>query len=155
MSAASLTLTTAFVHENLAKAGIVLPELVPALFNYVPYVVSGSHLFIAGQIPVANGKPAFVGKCGADTGMDDGIAAARLCALNILSQVNAAVAGDWSRVVRCVRVGGFDHSKIINGASDLLVEILGDAGRHARAAVGVSSLPLGVPVEVDAIFEII
>lgn len=155
-------MTTPNIPEKLAAFGVVLPETVPALYNYVPYVVAGNMVYIAGQVPVRAGQPVFVGKVGLDCSDADAISAAELCALNILAQVRDAVAGDWSRVKRCVRLGGFvnatpdytAHSKIINGASDFLVNVMGDAGRHARAAVGVASLPLGVPVEVEAVFEI-
>jgi len=128
----------------------------------VPYVVSGKQVVVAGQITLKDGKPQFLGKLGREFGIDDGQAAARLCAINILSQLKAACGGDLDRVVRIVRLGGFvncvaefiDQPKVINGASDLMVQVFGEAGKHARAAVRASSLPLGVAVEIDAIAEI-
>ena len=119
-------------------------------------------MFISGQIPVIGGKPAFIGTVGAELGVVDGVAAARTCALSILAQAREALGGDLDRVVRCVKLLGFvastpdfgDQPKVINGASDLMVEVFGEAGRHARAAVGMASLPLGVAVEVEAIFEV-
>jgi enamine deaminase RidA (YjgF/YER057c/UK114 family) len=147
---------------RLSALGLALPQTAKAAANYVPYVISGQHLFIAGQIPFLNGEPMHKGKLGDTLSIAQGQDAARACALNILAQVKAAVDGDWPRVTRCIRLGGFvnatpdfdQHPAVINGASDLIVAALGDAGKHARAAVGVSSLPFGVAVEIDAIFEI-
>ena len=147
---------------NLARENITLPPLNPAIANYVGYKRMGNMLIISGQLPVENGTVMYSGTLGHDVGIEVGYAAARLCAVNILAQVNHAVAGDLSRVKGCVRLGGFvaatadfkDHPKVINGASDLMVAIFGDAGRHARAAIGVASLPLGVAVEVEAMFEL-
>jgi enamine deaminase RidA (YjgF/YER057c/UK114 family) len=149
------------IDTRLAEIGIELPDAPLPAANYVPYVITGNLIFIAGQIPASNGEVKFIGKLGADLSMDDGISAARLCVLNIIAQAKAAIGGDLDRVVRFVKVGGFvnstesftDHPKIINGASDLLVEIFGDRGRHARFAVGASSLPLGIGVEIDAVIE--
>jgi enamine deaminase RidA (YjgF/YER057c/UK114 family) len=128
----------------------------------VPYVVSGNHIFVSGQIPFLNGEKMHMGRVGEDLSVEQGIEAARACALNLLAQANAAVEGDWSRIKRLVKLGGFvnctpdfyDHPKVINGASDLMVEAMGDIGKHARFAVGAPCLPLGVAVEIDAIFEI-
>ena len=150
------------VEANLKSAGFELPESAPPLFNYVPYVVAGNMVFVAGQVPIG-GKQEFKGKVGLDVDMDTAKQAAEQCALNILTQVKDAVGGDWSRVVRCVKLGGFvnctldfkDQSVVINGASDLMVAALGEAkGKHARFAVGAPSLPAGFAVEIDAIFEI-
>ncbi len=153
---------TGQIDARLKELGIELPEAAAPAANYVPYVVSGNHVFVAGQITLLNGELKYQGKVGQDFSVDEGYQAARLCGLNILAQVKAACGGDLDKVKRCVRLGGFvnasgdfhDHPKVINGASDLMVEVLGDAGRHARAAVGAPALPLNVAVEVDAIFEI-
>ena len=149
------------IDSRLAELGVILPPAAAPVANYVPWVVSGKLLFIAGQVTFKDGKPQYIGQLGRDFGVEDGAKAARLCAINILAQVKAAV-GDLDRVARCVKLTGFvnatpdfkDHPKVVNGASDLMVEVFGDAGKHARAAVGVASLPLGVAVEVDAIFEL-
>lgn len=150
------------VTANLEKLGFHLPESAPPLFNYVPYVVAGNMVFVAGQVPIG-GTQEFKGKLGADMDMETAKKAAEQCCLNILRQISDAVEGDWSRVVRCVKLGGFvnctpdftDMSVVINGASDLMVSALGEAkGKHARFAVGAPSLPAGFAVEIDAIFEI-
>jgi enamine deaminase RidA (YjgF/YER057c/UK114 family) len=127
-----------------------------------PPAVCGDLVFIAGQICQWNGERRFVGKLGAEIGIPDGQQAARLCALNILAHLRVACGGDLDLVRRCLRLGGFvnctpeftDMPQVVNGASDLMVEVFGDKGRHARAAVGVSSLPAGVAVEVEGTFEI-
>ena len=150
------------VEDKLAKIGHQLPESAPPLFNYVPFVTAGNMVFVAGQVPIG-GKENFKGKVGVDVDMETAKHAAEQCALNILRQVCDAVDGDWNRVVRCVKLGGFvncgpdftDQSVIINGASDLMVAALGeDKGKHARFAVGAPSLPAGFAVEIDAVFEI-
>lgn len=150
------------VIANLKKLGLNLPDSAPPLFNYVPYVTAGNMVFVAGQVPIG-GDQEFKGKVGQDIDLETAQAAARQCALNILRQVSDAVEGDWSRVKRCVKLGGFvncgadytDMSLVINGASDLMVEALGeDIGKHARFAVGAPSLPAGFAVEIDAIFEV-
>lgn len=150
------------VIANLEKMGLKLPESAPPLFNYVPYVTAGNMVFVAGQVPIG-GEKEYKGKVGDDVDMETAQEAAQQCALNILRQVSDAVDGDWSRVVRCVKLGGFvncgpdytDMSLVINGASDLMVEALGEAkGKHARFAVGAPSLPAGFSVEIDAVFEI-
>ena len=153
---------TGTIASRLKQMGVSLPAAVAPGANYVPTVRSGNLLFIAGQVPVRDGKLEFVGKLGEGISVAQGQQAARLCALNILAQVAGALDGDLDRVVRCVRLGGFvnavpgftEQPQVINGASDFIVEVFGDAGKHARAAVGVGSLPRGVAVEVDAIFEI-
>jgi enamine deaminase RidA (YjgF/YER057c/UK114 family) len=150
------------IDARLAELGIALPEPAAPAGAYVPYVVTGSLVFVAGQITLENGEIKYKGRLGESMGVEDGYAAARLCGLNLLAQVRGACAGDLDRVKRVVRLGGFvnsaavftDQAKVINGASDLMVEVFGDPGRHARAAVGAPSLPLGVSVEVDGIFEI-
>lgn len=148
------------VDRRLQELGITLPDAPLPAANYVPAVIAGSMLFVAGQVPLEGGKVVHVGKVGQDVSLEVGIAAAKLCALNILAQARAALDGDLGRIVRCAKVQGFvncapdftDHPKVVNGASDLLVAVLGDAGRHARFAVGAPSLPLGAAVEVDATF---
>ncbi len=147
---------------RLKQLGIVLPDSVPPAANYVPWVRSGTLVFIAGQIPVQEGRDLNSGKLGAGVSIEQGRQAARLCAINILSQVKAALAGDLDRVQRCVRLTGYvnsspefgDQPQVINAASELMVEVFGEAGRHARAAVGCASLPRNVCVEIDAIFEV-
>ena len=145
---------------RLSELGITLPEPMAAVANYVPFVISGSQLFVSGQVSV--GPDGLVkGRLGENMDLEAGQAAARLCAINILAQAQAAL-GDLSRIKQVMKIQGFvnatpdftDHPKVVNGASDLLVDVLGDAGKHARAAVGMSSLPLGVAVEVDAMIEI-
>ncbi|MGB0719677.1 MAG: RidA family protein [Bdellovibrionales bacterium] len=150
------------VVDNLKSLGFDLPEAAAPAANYVPYVISGQHLFISGQIPFINGQAMHQGRVGDDLTTEDGVEAAKACALNILGQANAAVGGDWSRIARLVKLGGFvnctpdftAHPQIINGASDLMVAVLGDAGKHARFAVGAPCLPLGVAVEIEAVFEL-
>ncbi|MEM1129633.1 MAG: RidA family protein [Pseudomonadota bacterium] len=149
------------IDARLAALGLSLPDAPAPAANYVPYVLSGKLLHVAGQIPATDGK-LVIGKLGRDTDIEAGAAAARLCALSLLAQVKAACDGDLDRLIRVVKLTGFvnstpdftDQPKVINGASDLMVQVLGDAGRHARAAVSAASLPFGVAVEVDGIFEI-
>lgn len=151
------------VTGNLKKLGLELPAAAPALYNYVPYVITGSLLFISGQIPFLNGQKAHIGRLGDTMDVAAGQKAAQACALNILANVKDAVSGDWGRVVRCVKIGGFvnatpdftDQSLVINAASDLIVAALGERGKHARFAVSAPSLPAGASVEIDAVFEII
>jgi enamine deaminase RidA (YjgF/YER057c/UK114 family) len=149
------------IDRRLAELRIALPPAPAPAANYVPFVVVGNLVFVAGQLPFEGGKIKYAGKLGAGVAIEDGRNAARLCALNILAQVKAAC-GDLDRVARCVRLTGFvnsapdfvDQPRVVNGASDLLAEVLGDAGRHARVAVGVAALPFNAAVEVDAIVEI-
>jgi len=150
------------VFDRLAKLGISLPPAAAAVANYVPYIQSGSLLFISGQIPMENGSVVFQGKVGQDYNTEYAQRAARLCAINIISQINEATHGDLDRVTRIVKLGGFvnctdgfsEQPQVINAASDLMVAVFGDAGRHSRSAVGVNALPMNVPVEIDAIIEI-
>jgi enamine deaminase RidA (YjgF/YER057c/UK114 family) len=147
---------------RLAALRIELPNPAAPAANYVPTVIAGNLLFVAGQITIFNGEVRYIGKLGADLDIETGKQAARLCGLNIISQARAALGGSLDRIKRCAKVGGFvnctpgftDHPLVINGASDLMVDVFGDAGKHARFAVGAVSLPRGVSVEVDAIFEI-
>lgn len=148
--------------SRLSDLGLSLPPVAPPAANYVPYVISGTQLYIAGQIPFLAGVKAHIGRLGDTLSIEQGQDAAQACALNILAQAKAAVGGDWSRIKRCVKLGAFvngtpdfdQQPAVANGASDLMVAVLGDAGKHARAAVGVASLPFGVAVEIDAVFEI-
>jgi enamine deaminase RidA (YjgF/YER057c/UK114 family) len=150
------------IEARLKQLGLSLPAAAIPVANYVPFVKTGNLVFVAGQIPLLNGAVHYHGVVGLDVTVEEAVNAARLCALNILAQVKTACDGDLDRVVRLVKLTGFvaanahftEHPKVINGASDLMVEVFGDAGRHARAAVGAPSLPRGVPVEVDAIFEV-
>jgi len=147
---------------RLKELGIDLPSPPAPVASYVPYVVTGNLVFISGQVTLAADGLKYVGKVGADISLDDGKAAARLCAVNLLAQLKAACGGDLDRVRRCVKLGVFvnaipdftQHPEVGNGASDLIVAVLGDAGKHARAATGAGSLPRGVAVEVDGTFEI-
>jgi len=148
--------------ERLSALERELPAAAPPGANYVTYVRSGGLVYLSGQLCKWNGERRYIGKLGREWSVDEGRAAARLCALNLLAQLREAVEGDWSRVVRCVRVAGFvnatddftAHSRVIDGASDVMVDAFGDAGRHARMAVGVNGLPYGAAVEVEAIFEV-
>lgn len=154
-------MTTA-IEDRLAELGLELPDAPAPAANYVPYVQSGALLFVSGQI-AKDGDRLLTGKLGQDMTIEEGQAAARVCALNLLAQVRAACDGDLSRLKRVVRLGGFvnatadftDHPAVINGASDFFGEVMGPAGAHARAAVGSSSLPFGVAVEVDGVFELL
>lgn len=149
------------IEETLSSLGITLPSPPAPAGSYVPVVITGNLAFVAGQIPVEAGKVQFVGKVGKDISIEAGQQAARLCTINALAQLKAAI-GSLDRVHRVVKVTGFVNSmpdfseqpKVINGSSELLVQVFGEKGRHARAAVGVSSLPLGSAVEVEFIVEI-
>ncbi len=155
-------ISTQEIYTRIEKLGFTLPKVAPPAANYVPYVLSGHQLFISGQLPFLNGEQSHIGRLGDTMTLESGIEAAQFCALNILAQLDAAIGGDWKRLVRCVKLGGFVNSTpqftaqpaVINGASDLIGEILGEAGRHARFAVSAASLPFGAAVEIDAIFEI-
>jgi enamine deaminase RidA (YjgF/YER057c/UK114 family) len=150
------------IEARLKELGIALPQASAPVANYVPFTVSGKLVIVSGQVSVRDGKPEFVGKLGREISIPEGQQAARLCALNILSHLKNACGGDLDRVKQVLRLGGFVNCtadftsmpQVVNGASDLMVEVFGDKGRHARAAVGVSSLPLGVAVEVEAMFEL-
>jgi enamine deaminase RidA (YjgF/YER057c/UK114 family) len=150
------------VEARLARLGLTLPEAPSPAANYVPFTIAKGLLFIAGQAPVRDGKYAFTGRVGNEVTVDDAQAAARLCGLNILAQVKSAVAGDWSRLKGCVRICGyinsapgfFEQPRVLDGCSDLMVQALGEAGRHSRSALGVAALRGNVPAAVDAIFEL-
>ena len=149
------------IEETLSSLGITLPSPPAPAGSYVPVVISGNLAFVAGQIPLEAGKVRFVGKVGKDLPVEAGQQAARLCTINALAQLKAALAS-LDRVQRVVKVTGFvncmpdfsEQPKVVNGSSDLLVQVFGEKGKHARAAVGVSSLPLGSAVEVEFIVEI-
>ena len=150
------------IASRLAAAGVTLPVAAAPAANYVPYVTYNNVLQTSGQLPFEDGKIAAIGKLGGGVSLEDGQRAAKACAVNILAQASAALGGDLTRIVRLLKLtvfvasdAGFtEQHKVANGASDFMVEILGDAGRHARSAVGVYQLPLGFAVEVDAIVEV-
>lgn len=147
---------------KLTELGIELPIVSLPAANYVPTQTLGNQLIVSGQLPMKDGAPQFVGKVGREFTIEQGQECARLCGVNILAHVKNALGGDWSRVVKLVRLGVFvnapddftDHPKVANGVSDMMVALFGENGKHARAAVGVSGLPFGVAVEVEAIFEV-
>ena len=146
--------------DRLRELGIQLPSPPTPMANYVPYIVSGKLIFVSGQTPTVDGT-IVSGMLGRDMTVEEGAAAARICGLFVLAQARAALGGDLSKLTRCVKLSGFvtstpdffDQPKVVNGASDLMVEVMGDAGRHARFAVGVPALPGGAAVEVEAVFE--
>ena len=149
------------IEAKLSELGVTLPSAPAPAANYVPFVKVGDMVYVSGQI--STGADGLIkGRLGDGMSIQDGAAAARVCAINLLAQLKAACEGDLDRLVRVVKLGGFvnshpefiDHPKVINGASDFMVEALGDAGKHARAAVGVAALPLGVAVEIEGIFQI-
>ena len=150
------------IDKRLAELGITLPVPAKPVANYVGWVRTGNLVYTAGQVPLKDGKIEYQGKLGKDYTVEQGAAAARICAINVVAQLKDAVGGDLDRIKRIVKVVGFvngvpdfaDHPKVVNGASDLLVEIFGDKGRHARSAVGSGSLPVNVAVEVEAVAEI-
>ena len=148
--------------ENIKNLGLNIPELPKALANYVPFKIVGKTMYISGQAPVRNGEMIYKGKVGSDITIEEGIEAAKLCVINIIAAVKTGLEGDWSKLECFVKLTGFvncqdsftDQPKIINGASDMLVEIFGDQGRHTRVAVGSNALPLGISVEIDAIIQL-
>jgi Putative translation initiation inhibitor, yjgF family len=150
------------IEQRLSELGIVLPTPAVPVANYVSYVRTGNQVVISGQLCLnGEGKMSYTGKVGASVNKEQGKEAARYCAINVLAQLRAAI-GDLSLVNRCVRLGGFINADpafselayVMNGASDLMVEVFGDKGRHARSTVGVAELPLDAAVEVEAIFEV-
>ncbi|MBK5934583.1 enamine deaminase RidA (YjgF/YER057c/UK114 family) [Rhodovulum imhoffii] len=152
---------TGTLESRLSALGVTLPEAPAPAANYVPYVISGNLVHVSGQVSMTNGQ-LITGKLGADMDVTAGAAAARACAISLLAQVKAACGGDLDRLHRVVKLTGFvnstpefgDQPKVINGASDFMVEALGDPGRHARSAVSAAALPFGVAVEIEGIFEI-
>jgi enamine deaminase RidA (YjgF/YER057c/UK114 family) len=147
---------------RLERLGIILPEPPKPVASYVGYVREGNLVFISGQLPFVGGKLGKTGIVGRDVTVAEATAEARVCAINLLAQARAACGGDLDRISRCVRLGAFiacgsdfaEHPKIVNGASDLMFEVLGEAGQHARTSVGVASLPMQACVEVEAIFAV-
>lgn len=149
------------IEERLSELGVVLPQAPSPAANYLPYILSGNQLLIAGQAAVVDGRHPFVGRLGAELSVADGKAAARLAAINVLAQVKTACFGDWNRLARCLRVCGYlnttpaftDHPQVLDGASDFLVEVLGDSGKHVRTVLGATSLRSGTALVIDAVFE--
>lgn len=154
---------TGKIEARLAELGITLPDAPKPAANYVPFVRSGGHVFVSGQISQGPDGVLIKGRLGADLAVAEGVAAARRSGLALIAQVRAACGGDLDRIVRLVKVVGFvnstpdftDQPEVINGCSDLMVEVFGEAGRHARSAVSAASLPRGVAVEIEAIFEVL
>ncbi len=153
---------SAAIEARLKELGITLPQAAAPAANYVPYVISGNLLYLSGQLPMENGKIGVTGHLGKDVDVAGGQRAAELCAINILAQAKAALGGDLGRIKRLIKLNGFvastpdfvEQHLVINGASNLLANVLGEAGKHARAAVGMAALPLNAAVEIDAILEI-
>ncbi len=150
------------IDARLAELGIALPQAAPPAANYVPTLITGNQLIISGQLPMQDGALKITGQLGNDVSLEEGVEAARLCAINILAQIKRALDG-FDRFERLLKLGGFvnapasftDHPQVINGASDLMVAVLADAGRHTRFAVGAAGLPFNAAVEIDALVEII
>ncbi len=148
--------------ENIKNLGLNIPDLPKALANYVPYKIVGKTMYISGQAPVKNGELIYKGKVGTDITVEDGIEAAKLCVINIIAGVKTGIEGDWDKLDSFVKLTGYvncqndftEQPKIINGASDMLVDIFGDQGRHSRVAVGSNALPLGIAVEIDAVVQL-
>ncbi|CAN7302651.1 RidA family protein [Neorhizobium tomejilense] len=153
---------TGAIEGRLQELGIVLPVAAAPAANYVPYTISGNTLYLSGQLPIEGGKVAVTGLVGRDVDLPAAQRAAELCAINILAQAKAALGGDLGRIRRVLKLNGFvastpdfvEQHLVINGASNLIANVLGDAGKHARAAVGMACLPLNASVEIDAIIEI-
>tara|TARA_B110000438_G_scaffold285565_1_gene315785 strand:+ start:953 stop:1417 length:465 start_codon:yes stop_codon:yes gene_type:complete len=150
------------IDKKIEQLGIIIPSAPTPAANYIPYVISNNLVFISGQVPFENGEIKNTGKVGKEIGLSQAKLVAKICALNVISVLKDALNGDLSRMVKCVKLGifvsctsNFHHQpEVANGASDLIVEIFGDKGKHARFAVGTNSLPRNVPVEIDAVFEI-
>ena len=148
--------------ENIKKLDLKIPDLPSPLANYVPYKVSDNTVYVSGQGPVIDGKIIYSGKVGNEISQEEGVKAAELCCINVIAALKSSINGDWNRLDTFLKLGGFvncdnnftEQPKIINGASDLLVNIFGDKGRHSRFAVGSNALPLNISVEIDAIIKI-
>ena len=148
--------------KNIKDLGLIISEPPAAIANYVPFKIVDNLLYVSGQAPSQNGKIIYTGKVGEDISEKNGILAAELCCLNIISSVKKSINGDWERLDNFIKLGGFvnckdsytNHPKIINGASDLLVKIFNEKGKHTRFAVGSNSLPMNISVEIDAIIKI-
>ena len=150
------------IHERLTALGITLPQPMPPVATYVPVTIAGNLVTVSGQLPAIEGKVAVTGKLGQSVNLEEGQHAARLCLINVLAQLQAALPGGLESITKIVRLGGFiaatpefsQHAVVMNGASDLAVAVFGEAGRHARSTVGVASLPLDAAVEVEGLFEL-
>ena len=148
--------------KNIKELGVIIPALPDALANYVPFKIIDNLLYVSGQAPSQNGKIVYTGKIGEDLSEEKGVLAAELCCLNIIAVLKKSINGQWEKLDSFVKLGGFvncnsgytNHPNIINGASNLLVKIFGDQGRHTRFAVGSNSLPMNIAVEIDAIIKI-
>ena len=153
---------TASAETNLKSLGITLPDAPMPAANYVPYVLSGDLVYVSGQLPLVDGKLAVTGHVGKEVTTEQAAKQARICAINLIAQLKAACGGDLGRVEQVVKLGGFvsctndftDQPEVVNGASNLMVEVFGEAGRHARFAVGTNTLPRGTCVEVEGLFRI-
>jgi enamine deaminase RidA (YjgF/YER057c/UK114 family) len=150
------------IDVRLAELGIELPEAAAPAANYIPYVVTGKLIMVSGQIPMSGGEIKGIGKVGRDISTEEAAEIAKICALNLIAQAKAACGGDLDKIARVVKLGGFvnciddyaQQPEVVNGASNLMVEVFGDAGRHLRFAVGTNALPRGVAAEVEGIFEL-
>ena len=148
--------------KNIKDLGLIISEPPAAIANYVPFKIISNLVYVSGQAPIQNGKIIYTGKVGDDVSEEDGILAAEICCLNIIAALRKSINGDWDRLENFVKLGGFvnckdgytNQPKIINGASDLLVNIFGEQGKHTRFAVGSNSLPMNIAVEIDAIIKI-
>ena len=150
------------IEQKISELGFILPKAVAPVANYVPFVTTGKQVMMSGALPIVDGKPGFIGQLGADISVEQGIEAAKLCGLGLLAHAKNAAGGDLDNIARVLRLGIFvnsapgftDHPKVANGVSDLMVNVFGDAGKHARFAMGAAQLPFGVAVEVDATIEL-
>ena len=148
--------------KNIKDLDLIIPDIAIPIANYVPYKLFNNNLFISGQAPSKEGKIIFIGKVGVDISEEEGVKAAELCCINIIAALKNAINGDWERLEGFVKLGGFvnckedfsNHPKIINGASDLLVKVFGERGKHTRFAVGSNSLPVNISVEIDALIKL-
>ena len=148
--------------KNIKDLDLIIPDIAIPIANYVPYKLFNNNLFISGQAPSKEGKIIFIGKVGVDISEEEGVKAAELCCINIIAALKNAINGDWERLDGFVKLGGFvnckedftNHPKIINGASDLLVKVFGERGKHTRFAVGSNSLPVNISVEIDALIKL-
>lgn len=150
------------INKRLKEIDIILPKINNPIANYLPYILVGNLAFVSGQLPLKNKKILHVGKVGLNVDIKDAIYLARICTINILSVLKLACDGDLDKINRIVKISGFiactdkfsEHSRVLNGASDLLIEIFGESGRHSRTAIGCNSLPLNSPIELEAIVEL-
>ena len=148
--------------KNIKDLDLNIPDMIAPIANYVPYKISEKFLYISGQSPIKDGVMIYVGKVGSDLSEEEGIKAAELCCINVIASLKSAINNDWDRLDQFIKLGGFvncnsdftNQPKIINGASDLLVKIFGEKGKHARFAVGSNALPLNIAVEIDAVVKL-